>query len=114
MLQATIGLNRTGFLIVRGLWFRLKTQLVIFYFIIMISVPEHYNKDQVKEIQKEFIHLIPSPIPLSFKSDLELWTKHKKDKYEENVLEDIMETIKNLGDDLESILSGDAEDHSEL
>ena len=80
----------------------------------MVSVPEHYNKDQVKEIQKEFIHLIPSPIPLSFKSDLELWTKHKKDKYEENVLEDIMETIKNLGDDLESILSGDAEDHSEL
>ena len=80
----------------------------------MISVPEHYNKDQVKEIQKEYVHLVPAAIPLDFKSDLELWTKHKKNKYEENVLEDIMETIKNLGEDLDSILSGDAEDHSEL
>ena len=67
----------------------------------------------MKEIQKEFVHLVPTAIPLDFRADLELWTKKRTD-HDEGVLEDIMASIKNLGDELDLILGNEPEDHNEL
>ena len=67
----------------------------------------------MKEIQKEFVHLVPTAVPLDFTSDLELWTT-KRTNHDEGVLEDIMASIKNLGDELDLILGNEPEDHNEL
>ena len=67
----------------------------------------------MREIQKEYVHLVPAAIPLDFRSDLELWTKKRVD-HDEGVLDDIMASIKSIGDELDSILADDFEDHTEL